>query len=122
MKKITLPKNPYKGLKIYCKTCRVPNPKCKHYDRQIYQVRLHIPGTKHEVKSKNLNAVNYNDAVIECVEFEKELKANGYERTNVIFSETSTDYSIGDAAIKYREYMSGKSKYAHLKKNLTQQL
>ena len=39
----------------------------------------------------------------------------------VTFSQTSTDYNIGDAVIKYREYMSGKSKFAHLKKNVSEE-
>jgi hypothetical protein len=59
--------------------------------------------------------------VIECVDFEKQLKANGYEKTVITFSETSTDYNIVDALVKYREYMEGKSKYAHLKKNLSEE-
>jgi integrase len=120
MRKLTLPKNPHKGLKIFCRTCRVDNPKCKHYDREVYRVRIHIPGNSESVRTKFLEAENYNDAVAECVDFERELKINGYERTSVIFSETSTDYSIGDAVVKYREYMSGDSKYAHLKKNVSE--
>jgi integrase len=120
MKKLTLPQNPHKGLKIFCRTCRVDNPKCNHFDRQVYRVRIHIPGNSESVRTKFLEATNYNDAVIECVDFEKELKANGYERTTITHSETSIDYSIGDAVVKYREYMSGESKYAHLKKNVSQ--
>ena len=120
MKKLTLPQNPHKGLKIFCRTCRVDNPKCNHYDRQLYRVRIHIPGNSKCVRTKFLEAENYNDAVAECVDFERELKSNGYERTIVTFSEYSTDYSIGDAVVKYREYMSGESKFAHLKKNVSQ--
>jgi integrase len=120
MRKLTLPKNPHKGLKIFCRTCRVDNPKCKHYDRQVYRVRIHIPGNSASIRTKFLEADNYNDAVAECVDFERELKSNGYERTSITFSETSTDYSIVDAVVKYREYMSGESKFAHLKKNVTQ--
>lgn len=120
MKKLTLPQNPHKGLKIFCRTCRIDNPKCNHYDRQVYRVRIHIPGNSESVRTKFLEATNYNDAVIECVDFEKELKANGYERTTITHSESSTDYSIGEAVVKYREYMSGESKYAHLKKNVSQ--
>jgi hypothetical protein len=37
----------------------------------------------------------------------KELKANGYERTAITHSETSIVLPIGDAVVKYREYMSG---------------
>lgn len=120
MKKLTLPQNPHKGLKIFCRTCRVDNPKCNHYNRQVYRVRIHIPGNSESVRTKFLEAENYNDAIAECVDFERELKSNGYERTIVTFSETSTDYSIGDAVVKYREYMSGESKFAHLKKNVSQ--
>ena len=120
MKKLTLPQNPHKGLKIFCRTCRVDNPKCNHYDRQVYRVRIHIPGNSESIRTKFLEATNYNDAIIECVDFEKELKANGYERTVITHSETSIDYSIVDAVVKYREYMSGESKYAHLKKNVSQ--
>ncbi len=120
MIKLTLPKNPHKGLKIFCRTCRVDNRKCKHYDRQVYRVRIHIPGTKNATKSFYLEAENYNDAVIECALIEKELIQNGFEKVNQTNSDSLTDYSIGDAVVKYREYMEGKSKYAHLKKNLTQ--
>lgn len=120
MRKLIIPKHAHKGLKIYCKTCRTHNPKCKHYDRQVYNVRIHVPGTKHQVKCKNLVAENYNDAVIECIEFEKELKQYGFENPNLIYSDTLNDYNIADAIIKFREFMSGESKYAHLKKNLSQ--
>ena len=121
MKKLTLPKNAHKGLKIFCKTCRVDNPRCRHYNRQVYRVRVHIPGNSNSIKTKVLDATNYSEAIIECIDFEKELKSNGYERTIVSLSETSTDYGIGDAVVKYREYMEGKSKYAHLKKNISQE-
>ena len=120
MKKLTLPKNAHKGLKIFCKTCRVDNPRCRHYSRQVYRVRVHIPGNSNSIKTKVLDATNYSEAIIECIDFEKELKSNGYERTIVSISETSTDYGIGDAVVKYREYMSGESKFAHLKKNVSQ--
>ena len=121
MIKLTLPKNPYKGLKIFCRTCRVDNRKCRHYDRQVYRVRIHVPGTKNATKSFYLEAKNYNDAIIECALIEKELIQNGFEKVKQIDSLSLTDYSIGDALVKYREYMSGESKYAHLKKNLTQE-
>lgn len=121
MRKLTLPHNPHKGLKIFCRTCRIDNPKCKHYDRQVFRVRIHIPGNSKSIRTKFLEAGNYNNAVAECVDFERELKFNGYVRMAVTFSQTSTDYNIGDAVVKYREYMSGKSKFAHLKKNVSEE-
>ena len=121
MIKISLPKNPYKGLKIFCRTCRVDNSKCRHYNRQVYRVRIHVPGTKNASKSFYLEAKNYNDAIIECALIEKELIQNGFEKVKQIDSVSLTDYCIGDAVVKYREYMQGESKYAHLKKSLTQE-
>ena len=121
MRKLTVPHNPHKGLKIFCRTCRIDNPKCKHFDRQVFRVRIHIPGNSKSIRTKFLEAGNYNNAVAECVDFEREIKSNGYERMAVTFSQTSTDYNIGDAVIKYREYMSGKSKFAHLKKNVSEE-
>ncbi len=121
MRKLTLPHNPHKGLKIFCRTCRIDNPKCNHYDRQVFRVRIHIPGNSKSIRTKFLEAGNYNNAVAECVDFERELKFNGYVRMAVTFSQTSTDYNIGDAVVKYREYMSGKSKFAHLKKNVSEE-
>ena len=121
MIKLSLPKNPYKGLKIFCRTCRVDNSKCRHYNRQVYRVRIHVPGTKNASKSFYLEAKNYNDAIIECALIEKELIQNGFEKVKQIDSVSLTDYCIGDAVVKYREYMQGESKYAHLKKSLTQE-
>jgi integrase len=121
MKKLTLPKNPHKGLKIFCRTCRVDNSKCKHFERQVYRVRIHIPGTRNSTKSYYLEAENYNSAVIECALIEKELIQNGFEKVRQIDSNNLNDYNLGDAVIKYREYMSGKSKYAHLKKNISKE-
>jgi integrase len=121
MIKLALPKNPHKGLKIFCRTCRVDNSKCRHYDRQVYRVRIHVPGSKNASKSFYLEAKKYNDAIIECALIEKELIQNGFEKVKQIDSVSLTDYSIGDAVVKYREYLQGESKYAHLKKNLTQE-
>ena len=48
-------------------------------------------------------------------------QVNGFEKVKQIDSVSLTDYCIGDAVVKYREYMQGESKYAHLKKSLTQE-
>ena len=119
MRKITLPKNHHKGLYIYCKTCRTYNPKCKHLDRQFYRLRIHIPGTKNGVKSIFLTAQNYNDAVIEAVNFENDLALNGFQQFKATNIDSSNDYNIGDAVIKYRQYLTGDTHYAHLKRNLS---
>lgn len=118
MRKLTLPKKPYKGIKIYCKICKADNPKCNHFESFTYKVRVHIPGTKKSVKSKILNSTLYSDAVIEAINFEKHLKSNNYEieATNV---GKENDYSIIDSIIKYNHYLNGESEYAQFKKNVT---
>ena len=58
MKKLTLPKNHLKGLKIYCNKCKKYNPKCNHIDDLLYRVVVHIPGTKNSTKIKTLISKN----------------------------------------------------------------
>lgn len=118
MNKLVLPKNQYKGIKIYCKKCKVENPKCKHFEIFSYKVRVHIPGTQKSVKSKILKSKVYSDAVIEAINFEKYLKATNYQ-TIVVDSKQGNDYSVIDSIIKYNHYLNGESEYAQFKKNIT---
>jgi len=118
MSNLKLPKNPYKGIKLFCRTCRVDNPKCNHHDRIIYRVRVHVPGTDKDIKSKMLSATNYEDAVAETIEFEKELKSNSYETIRPKADE-GNDYSVLGAIVKYNQYLNGLSQYAHLRKDVS---
>jgi integrase len=125
MSKLHLPKNPYKGLKIFCKVCNKDNANCKHYDDQVYRVRVHVPGSQKSVKTKKLDAANYVDAVIEAIAFEKELNATDFttigstKSESIIEEDQGNDYSIADAVIRYNQYLNGQSNYAHLKKNIS---
>lgn len=118
MSKIILPKKPHRGLKIFCKECRLDNPSCNHHDMKQYRARIHIPGTLNGVRTKVLRATNYEDAVIECIQFEKELKANNYETVTRKVDE-GNDYSVVDAILKFNQYLNGESGYAHLRKEVT---
>jgi integrase len=124
MNKLPLPKNPHKGLKVFCRQCNEDNSKCKHYDNQVYRVRIHVPGSKNTVKTKVIAAKEYDDAVIEAIAFKKELSANDFTTIkNKLDEDTDidegNDYSIFDALIKYNQYLEGASSYAHLKKNVS---
>ncbi|MEZ7499851.1 tyrosine-type recombinase/integrase [Flavobacterium sp. Arc3] len=118
MNKLVLPKKKYKGIKIYCRICKVDNPKCNHFESFTYRVRVHIPGTLKSVKSKILNSKIYSDAVIEAINFEKHLKTNNYQ-TIVVDSAEGNDYSVIDSIIKYNHYLNGESEYAQFKKSVT---
>jgi integrase len=118
MNKLVLPKKKYKGIKIYCRICKVDNPKCNHFESFTYRVRVHIPGTLKSVKSKILNSKIYSDAVIEAINFENHLKTNNYQ-TIVVDSAEGNDYSVIDSIIKYNHYLNGESEYAQFKKSVT---
>lgn len=117
MEKLKLPKNPHTGLKIYCHRCKRDNPTCNHYDIHKYKVRIHVPGTKNKKVTKVLDAKNYNDAVVQAIELEKELKSNNYQK--VIVTEFGNDYSILDAVIRYNQYLTGNYEYSQFVKNVS---
>ncbi len=125
MSKLKLSKNPHKGLKIYCRKCNKDNSNCKHFESQVYRVRIHVPGTQNEVRAKQLESTNYNDAVIEAIAFEKELISNGFIRIGERITENSNaiyrgnDYSLADAVVRYGQFLDGESGFAHLKKNVS---
>ncbi|NWL04258.1 hypothetical protein DM790_25855 [Flavobacterium collinsii] len=120
MSKLSLPKNPYKGLKIFCKKCNKDNSNCKHYGSKVFRVRVHIPGTKNSVRTKKLEATNYSEAVVEAISFEKELIANNFNTVNnTVVENQGNDYSLADAVIRYKQYLNGESNFTHLKKNIS---
>ena len=120
MIKLSLPKSPHKGLKIFCKKCNKDNSGCKHYSSQVYRARIHVLGTRNSVRTKKLEATNYRDAVVEAISFEKELIANNFNTiNNTVVENQGNDYSLPDAVVRYRQYLNGESNYAHLKKNVS---
>ncbi|MCG3165153.1 MAG: hypothetical protein POELPBGB_00915 [Bacteroidia bacterium] len=114
MNKLKIPKNPFKGLKIYCKVCKRDNPNCNHYNEQEYRVRVHIPNTKNGIKSKTFTTKNYDEAVREAIEFKKDLVLSNYG--DVKPTTNGNDYSLTDAIIKYNQYLAGEHELKHKKK------
>lgn len=124
MIKLVLPKNPYRGIKVFCRVCNSDNTNCKHYESQVFRVRIHVPGTKNTVKTKKLESTIYADAVVEAIAFEKALNATEFTTVgktveNKINEYQGNDYSVVDAVIKYGQFLDGESEYAHLKKNIS---
>jgi len=120
MKKIKLPKVPYKGLKTFCNICRINNSKCNHHDSLVFRAIIKIPGGCGSVRTKMLHAINYDDAVIEIIQFRKDLTANNFEIVAPQMDE-GNDYSVIGAILKYNQYLQGDTEYAHLKKNISSQ-
>lgn len=118
MKKIHLPKNHFKGLKIYCNKCKRYNPACKHTDEHLYRAVVHVPGTKNSTKIKTLIATKYEDAVKEMIDVINELKSNDYR--DIIVDAESTEYTLIGAILKYNQYLSGNYGYNHLVKKVSE--
>jgi hypothetical protein len=114
MSKLKLRKN-RDGIKIWCRKCRQHNTGCKHYEHQNYRANYIDPITgKH--KSKILVATEYDDAVIEAINFKKGLE----EQQNLIpASIDGNDYDLATGIVKYQMYLSGDSEYQQYNKNLT---
>jgi len=124
MNRLALPKNPYRGIKVFCRRCNADNTDCKHFESQVFRVRIHVPGSKNAVKTKRLESMNYADAVAEAIAFEKTLNATDFTTVgkiveNRIIEDRGNDYSVIDAVIKYGQFLDGDNEYAHLKKNIT---
>lgn len=113
MSKLKLRKN-RDGIKIWCRKCRQHNTGCKHYDHQNYRVN-HIDPITGKHKSKILIATEYDDAVIEAINFKK-----GLEQQPILASESNKDYDLASAILKYHMRLNGESEYKHQNKNLTQ--
>ena len=101
MTKLTLPKKPINGLKIFCKKCRQNNTGCKHYEDQYYRLMVHVPGSKGNTKSKILKSRNYDDALIESINFKKSLSSNQYEDFE------SVEMTLLNGFIIYNRYING---------------
>jgi integrase len=115
MSKLKLRKN-REGIKIWCRKCRQHNTGCKHYEHQNYRANyIDLITGKH--KSKILVATEYDDAVIEAINFKKGLE----QLPNFLSaSKDDKDYDLATGILKYHMRLNGDSEYTHQNKNLTQ--
>ncbi|RZJ33220.1 MAG: hypothetical protein EOO51_14590 [Flavobacterium sp.] len=117
--KLTLPKKSYAGIKIFCLTCKSKNPKCRHFDKHRFRMHLHIPNTKSGERTKVLQSLDYSIAEDEAIEFKKEMIRTNYSRETKQDAAEERDYSLVDAILLYRQYLSGNHKLTHLQKKVT---
>ncbi|MBN8838446.1 MAG: hypothetical protein J0I09_14380 [Sphingobacteriia bacterium] len=115
MKKLKLPRHIRNGIKIWCKKCRQNNTGCNHYEYWCYRANFIDPITGHH-RSKMLVADNYDDAVIESLEFKKN---KDVQKVNSEISGEGNDYTLAESILKYDTYLSGNSQYQHLHKKVS---
>lgn len=118
-----LKKPKYTGMKIYCNACKRDNPTCKHYDDHHYRIRLHIKGSKSDVRSKKLNSRNYDEAVYEAIAFKKEMVSTNYQvpyKSRVKAESTRpVRHTLVSMVLKYDTYLAGKHELVHLRKEVS---
>ena len=114
MSKLKLRKN-RDGIKIWCRKCRQHNTGCKHYEHQNFRANYIDPITgKH--KSKILVATEYDDAVIEALNFKKGLEQ---QPDHTPASIDGNDYDLATGIVKYQMFLNGDTDYLQYNKSLT---
>lgn len=131
----------WKGLKVYCYRCGQtvgnickesgkPITQCKHGDKHIYKVVVHVPGTKNERKTKKLNTRDLNEAIKQAIEFEKEAKSPEYlrkKKTQIIeekpelVPQDNRPYLLIHALARYIGWMNGEGVPAHERRERSQE-
>jgi len=80
----------WKGLKVFCYECGTvvsdickktgkPISQCKHGEKHVFKVIAHVPGTKKQRLTKNLDTRDPNEATKQAIEFEKLVKSGEYK-------------------------------------------
>lgn len=129
------PNKKFKGLKILCYGCGTlvggvckktgkSLATCQFADKHRYKIIVHIPGTKNERRVKVLETRNYDEAVKQAIDFQKEIKeqAKGTEREKYQGeiqrkvdvrqesekpTEQTKSYRLVDLMARYVGYLSG---------------
>lgn len=130
MKRKKLPKKKHKGLFIYCSDCKKyfswtnKNSKdkngklvklepecgssktnfstCKSFEKHRFKSRIHLPGSNDRKISRTLGTTSYADAVIQAIEFEKEVRLEmklGAHQSSI------KRYYLFDAQIQYIDFL-----------------
>ncbi len=127
-----LPPKRHSGLQIYCSKCRKyfsytsktitkkngdketiePDcgeekkkySKCPYFDKHNYKAIIHIPGTKSGKTSKTLTATKYDEAVIQTIEFRKEVHEELFSLPVEYDTSVKTTY-LFDAQIAYLDFL-----------------
>lgn len=115
------PKKKIKGLKIFCYECGTlvngvckktgkDLSTCKFGDKQRYKVIVHVPGTKNERKVRILETRDYDEAVKQALEFQKEVKEGKAPPVPVPVVKPqvqSKTYSLTGLMSRYVGYLNG---------------
>ena len=112
---------PFSGLQVFCTKCRsviTKNSKdngCNHpIEKQVYKANLIVPNTGGKRKTKNLKSKNYDDAIIELLEFKKQIE----QPELFVEEDEETPDTLVDSVLIYMDYMNDIDIPHHQKKYL----
>lgn len=110
----TLKYKPFTGLQIICRVCKKtihndnkPKGRCSHpIERQTYKAVFIKPNSGKARATKNLKARDYNEAVKECLDFQREVQSG-----QII--DTTKPVLFVDCAMMYIDYLENIDVPAH---------
>lgn len=122
----SIPKNSQvKGLYVYCNGCKrrskttLPKNHCTHPDDKVgFRAHFHVPGERKPIV-RVLKANNLQDAIIEKVQLEKQLKANNYAIPIKKAVTKKPPIHLLPCIVEYVRYLDNIGVYEHQKKNLS---
>ena len=111
---------PFEGLQIICTKCRrtihngfKPTKKCKHpINFQKYKAVYVVPNSGKKRKAKNLESSDYNQAVMECINFKNQIYG-------ITPEEIINPQLFNDCIAMYSDYMENEGIPSHKQKPRT---
>ena len=126
------------GLTVYCYRCKTnvselcretgkPIARCPFGDRHAFKVYVSVPKTKNERRTKKLDTRDVNEAVIQAIQFEKEVKEGSSMKNSLVESkEQHKELESGDvprtvanAMARYIGWLNNEDVPPHMQKQRT---
>jgi integrase len=131
----------WKGLTVYCYKCKTnvsdickssgkPLSQCKHGDKHVFKVYVHVPGTENQRKTKKLETRDLNEAIKQAIEFEKEVKSGSFqilksERKEIIERQESQNqvrpYLLVQALARYIGWLHNEGVPPHMRRERSEE-
>jgi len=124
----------WKGVVVYCYKCNrdvkeicgesgATIRSCQNFNKHVFKVYVHVPGTKNKRKTKKLETRDINEAVKQAIEFEKEIKSGHYNpsvqreaKPKVKREETNNPLLLKHALARYIVWLRNEGVPAHMQK------
>jgi integrase len=125
----------WKGLKVFCYKCKTnvyelcketgkPLNRCPFGDKHAFKVYISVPNTENERKTKTLETRDINQAILEAIAFEKEVKEGRYIGRKKVEKEVSEEQNkpllLVNALARYVGFLNNENVPEHRQKQRTE--